>query len=247
MEQQQVPKLATRVYSKKALGAYPEVDNNILHDPTATQPQERYLVLGEKFAGSLAAARALAADMLQVANRNTVTEVEYQPATGWHHTGGNHRKSKSDEGTIMNQATTPAEVQPTGKWLNAVNDLQKWVDDNNRPADTETEALGVWNKKHKQMQDRVTYHKGVALGTTKPRGMQKGAGAPRPGTSVRKNKTSTANPASASTPAMAAKSVFVNSKVDISASIKFNGVKMECDSIEGIFNAISMIKASVAK
>jgi len=241
MEQQQVPKLATRIYSKKPLGAYPEVDQSILHNPSATKPEERYLVLGEKFAGSLAAARALASDMLKVANRNTITEVEYEPATGWHYKYP-QRRTKSDEGKIMTQANaTPAtEVQPTGKWLMALTELTNWMEANAKPDDTDPVNLNAWNTKHKQMQDRVSYHKGVVLGSKKPRGAKPKAAKPNKMT-VKQVGEQKAKEVVAFAQAPA------KFKTDISAVINFNGVKMQCDSIEGIFTAITMIKASVAK
>lgn len=243
MEQNQVPKLATRVYSKKPLGAYPEVDNSIIHDATATKPQERYLVLGEKFTGSLAAARALAADMLKVANRNIETHVDYEPATGWHHKGGPRCATKSDEGTIMNQATT--QIEPTGKWLKAVNEMNTWVGANSRPADTETEALATWNKKHKQMQDRIAYHKGVALGTTKPRGSKAGVrkGPAKPAA----NKTSTANPAAVKPDAAPRAYQQQFKDAVLTGNINFGGVKMQIDSIDGLENVVMLIKKGIAK
>lgn len=238
MEQQQVPKLATRIYSKKPLGAYPEVDQSILHNPSATKPEERYLVLGEKFAGSLAAARALASDMLKVANRNTITEVEYEPATGWHYKYP-QRRTKSDEGKIMTQANaTPAtEVQPTGKWLMALTELTNWMEANAKPDDTDPVNLNAWNTKHKQMQDRVSYHKGVVLGSKKPRGAKPKAAKP--------NKTTTLGaelgkekpqPSSKKERVFAAAAKFV-------ANISVGGIKMQCDTIEDLDRAVTMIKA----
>ena len=247
MEQQQVPKLSTRVYSKKPLGAYPEVDDSIIHDATATKPHERYLVLGEKFTGSLAAARALASDMLKVANRNIETHVDYEPATGWHFKHG--RRIKSDEGSKMTQPVT--EVQASGKWLDAINAMNKWVADTTKPTADQVAELDAWNKKHRRLEDSITYHKGVALGTVKPRGVAKGS-TPRPTPTPRTNKTTTLGselgrekPAATTKERVRAAIVNATHAIPLQANISIGGMKISCDTIVDLERAVTMIKGMV--
>lgn len=236
-----------RIYAKKRLGAFPELDQHIIYDETATQRKFRYLVCGEAFHTKLVDARECVKERLKIEHANPATEVHYTPATGW--TFG-PRTTTQGEGSPMNAvvdskattatpAVTPrvkpgprpgsrmqvaATEVPTGKWLEAVQKLADWEAKNPKPADDAEEGIKKqWKLERQRLNGNVTYNR----------------------QQVQKKNAPAEKPAATPVTAQKATPVLASVQLDLKASIVFNGVKMECDSIKGIESALAMIKATI--
>lgn len=168
--------MAHRVYAAKRLGAFPELDEHIIHDPKSNNPLFRYLAGGVHFCTNLVEARESVAAMLNIQHANPATEVEYQPATGW--TVKGRKATTNDEGSNMSATVIPAATEktkpvrmvrtlrtvPRGKYKVALAAVEaKLQVINALPADTPPEQLAQHKKELESLRSAQSYQKGMQI------------------------------------------------------------------------------------
>lgn len=233
-----------RIYAKKRLGAFPELDQHIIYDDKATRPQLRYLVCGEIFKPKLVDARECVMERLKIQHANPATEVPFTPATGW--TTG-RKTTTQGEGRTMNavvdtKPTTAAPAKtkgtpgrkpgalkmtgtemPAGKWLEAIQKLTTWEAAHPKPAeDAEEQVVKAWKQERARLQGAISYQRLQA--------QKKIGAAPK-----------------AVAPAAPVKEVVYMTPPKFEATVKVGGCVMHIDTIDDLELAVRMIKGLSTK